>query len=68
MELSKTLANGKIMTLCIKCNRITHTYRNNCTGCGENKEYHSFFSLSYYEREELLKIMSDYHYSSRGVY
>lgn len=60
MKYLKRCPNGKIMTYCIHCDRISHTYNNKCTVCGKLKEYDFFFSLPKENREKLLKTLMDY--------
>lgn len=64
MKIRRELDNGKIMTLCVKCDHISHTYRGKCTYCGEQKEYDFFFSLPTKERENLLEILIEYNKQS----
>lgn len=60
MELTRKLANGKVMTLCIHCDRVSHTYNGKCTCCGSFKEYDFFFKLDAEKRTKLLDTLSQY--------
>ena len=59
MEFSRKLDNGKVMTLCIHCERISHTYAGKCTCCGGSKEYDFFFKLGEKDRDKLLQTLND---------
>lgn len=48
-----------IMTLCVSCNSITHTYLSSCTRCGKSKKYDFIFELDNYSRKRLLKILEE---------
>lgn len=64
--LLKAVPGGKVMTICVGCDNVTHTYSGKCTRCGSLKQYDSIFRMAKERREKLATYLQEFNDRERG--